>query len=188
MEVGFPPSGQSAVSGHGAGAQVLRNYLAAAIAFYGDNDSWWDYVAARVYSEYVPVRNYYYTSGITSQGTAVYAAHRISYDHISAWLLTAATGENPYVGMENTVRGMMGYECAAGILFTEGDGTYETRKQSTFLHSAYMAAYLYKDGEMLAFAEDLLGAGSFGAETKHLTSALYVALRGTARVERAENK
>ena len=188
MEVGFPPSGQSAVSGHGAGAQVLRNYLAAAIAFYGDNDSWWDYVAARVYSEYVPVRNYYYTSGITSQGTAVYAAHRISYDHISAWLLTAATGDNPYVGMENTVRGMMGYECAAGILFTEGDGTYETRKQSTFLHSAYMAAYLYKDGEMLAFAEDLLGQGGFGAETKHLTSALYVALRGTARVERAENK
>ena len=188
MEVGFPPSGQSAVSGHGAGAQVLRNYLAAAIAFYGDNDSWWDYVAARIYSEYVPVRNYYYTSGVAAQGTAVYAAHRLSYDHISAWLLTAATGENPYVGMEDTVRGMMGYECASGILFTEGDGTYETRRQSTFLHSAYMAAYLYRDGEMLAWAEDLLGAGKFGAETKHLTSALYVALRGTARVERAEDR
>ena len=188
MEVGFPPSGQGAIQGHGAEGQILRNYLAAAIAFYGDNNSWWDYIAARVYAVYVPVRNYYYQSGISQQGTGLYIGARHTADIFSAWLLTVATGKNPYQGIDQTVRNFLGYECAPNALFTDGDGSYETKPYTVVLHMSYMTAYLFGDEEMLAWAEDIRGNDAFGAETNYLTSALYVALRGLSDIEPAENR
>ena len=188
MEVGFPPSGQGSVSGHGSEGQILRNYLAAAIAFYGDNNSWWNYIASRVYNDYVVTRNYYYQSGISQQGTGLYVAARHTADLFSAWLLKTGTGSMPYENLDKTMRSFFGYECAPGQIFTDGDGTYETRPISFLSGMAFISAYVFEDPTTLALAENALAGEAFGAETNYLTSVLFVALRGISDVEAAEDR
>ena len=180
QEVGFPPSGQGSVSGHGSEGQVLRNYLSAAIAFYGDNNSWWDYVAARVYNDYVPVRNYYFQSGISQQGTGMYIGVRHMSDVFSAWLLMAATGENPYDNIEVTMRNFLGYECAPGQIFTDGDGSHDMRPTTTtyLLHLVCAAGYVFDDPTLIAQFEHIIGDSLIGTTSDYLNTALYVALRG----------
>ncbi len=188
MEVGFPPSGQSSVSSHGSERQVLRDFLSAAIAFYGDNNSWWDYVAARVYDDYVDTRNYYYQSGISQQGTGVYVYGRHISDMYSAWMLMTATGENPYIGMENIMVNLLGYECAPGKIFSDGDGSLETKDTTKMVHLALLSAYLFENEAMLAQAEHLLGDTALGPNTIDLTSAMLVALRGMSDISPAEDR
>ena len=188
MEVGFPPSGQGSVSGHGSEGQILRNYLAASIAFYDENPSWWNYVAARVYDDYIDTRNYYYQSGISQQGTGLYIGARHTADLFSAWLLKAGAGDTPYVNLDKTIRSFLGYECAPDMIFTDGDGSYETRSTSYLAGMAHISAYLFGDAPLLAQAEHIIGDGSFGADTNYLTSGLYVALRGISDVEAAEDR
>ncbi len=187
MEVGFPPSKQSSVNGHGAEYQILRDYLAFATAIYDENESWWDYVAARVCNDFVPMRNYYFRSGIVHQGTGYATARHIS-DLYSAWILKVATGENPYVGMENTVRSLIGYEFKAGSLFNDGDNTGDSKATSTILNLAYISAYLYGDEAMLAQARYMRGSGVFGTAYSTLTPATYVALLGLADIEPAADR
>ena len=105
MEVGFPPVRQGAVIGHGAEAQVMRDYLGMAIAIYDEKPDWWEFIGGRVMDEYVAFRNDYYPkTGIPPQGISCYAKHRHYADLYSAILFKIATGTNPYLGMENTVR------------------------------------------------------------------------------------
>ena len=98
MEVNFPPNLQGAISDHGCERQILRDYLAFSIAIFDQDRSWYDYVAGRIYEEYVPVRNYYYESGYSPQGISTYLDMRFGSDIWSAWLLKTATGVLPYNG------------------------------------------------------------------------------------------
>lgn len=105
MEVGFPPVRQGAVVGHGAEAQILRDYLGMAIAIYDEKPDWWEFIGGRVMDEYVAFRNDYFPkTGIPPQGISCYAKHRHYADLYSALLFKIATGINPYLGMEETVR------------------------------------------------------------------------------------
>ena len=187
MEVGFPPSKQTSVSGHGSERQILRDYLSFATAIYGDNNSWWDYVAARVYNDYVPVRNYYYKSGMVHQGTGYIPGRYIS-DLFSAWILKVATGENPYIGMATVTKSIIGYECAPGKVFNDGDGTGNTKTTSSFLHSICITAYLEGDPVLLAQTEYIKGSSKFSSSHNYLTSVAYAALRGLTNVKPAENR
>lgn len=98
MEVGFPPTGQSGVNGHGAEMQLLRDYLAFSIAIYNENSSWWNFCAGRLQDEYIPFRVDYYKTGTYPQGSS-YVNTRFFSDLSSAWLYMKATGENPYTGI-----------------------------------------------------------------------------------------
>ena len=187
MEVGFPPAGQSSVNGHGSEYQILRDYLAFATAIYDENETWWDYIAARVCNDFVSMRNYYFQSGIVHQGTG-YATTRHISDFYSAWILEVATGTNPYVGMENTVRSLIGYEFKAGSIFNDGDNTGDSKATSTLLNLAYISAYLYGDEAMLAQAKYMRGSGVFGTAYSSLTPATYVALLGLADIEPAADR
>lgn len=62
MEVGWPPIGQGVVSGHGAESQILRDYLALAIAVYDERPDLWNLVGGRYFEEYVPARQMLQTS------------------------------------------------------------------------------------------------------------------------------
>ena len=187
MEVGFPPSGQGAVNGHGAEYQILRDYLAFAVAVWGDNNSWWNYIGARTYSNYVLASNYYYQSGITQQGTG-YATARHIANLFSGWIFLTATGSNPYTGMENTVRSMLGYEYMPGYMFNDGDGTGDYKTTSSFSSLAFITAYLYGDSAMLAQAEHLLGEGKYGNGYSGLSATAYVVLRGLCELTPAEDR
>ena len=188
MSVGFPPTKIGAVSGHASERQILRDYLSVAVAFYGDNNSWWNYIASCVYSEYVPVRNYYFKSGISQQGTGVYVSGRHISDMYSAWILMTATGSQPYTNIDKTVRNFLGYEIAPGKIFSDGDGTGSIQNNYEFRALSYMTAYLFADEPMLAQAKSMQPTKAFEADTIELTSAMYVALCGMSDIEPAEDK
>ncbi len=189
MEVGFPPYGGGSVNGHSAERMILRDYLSFATAIYGDNDSWWDYIAARVWNDFAPVRNYYFRSGAVHQGTS-YASGRHISDLFSDWIITVATGgHTPYDEyMATAIKGMLGYECASGKIFNDGDGTGDSKATDGYMHLVFMAAYLYSDGELLAHGLDMLGGGAFTHEYNYLSSVLYLALVGLSDIEPAEDK
>jgi len=189
MEVGFPPYGGGSVNGHSAERMILRDYLSFATAIFGDNDSWWDYIAARVWNDFAPVRNYYFQSGAVHQGTG-YASGRHISDLFSDWILTVATdGKTPYNEyMATAIKGMLGYECAKGKIFNDGDGGGDTKATSGYMHLAFIVAYLYSDGEMLTHGLDMLGNGSFATEYNYMTSALFLTLPGLSDIEPAEDK
>ena len=192
MTVDFPPSDYNAIAGTGAEREILRDYLSASIAFYGDmsgdNKSWWNYVSKLVYSELVPVRNYYFQSGISHQGTGVYIYGRHLADMYSAWMLMTATGSQPYENLDKTIRNFLGYECAPGDIFSDGDGTLPTKRAYKLKSMAYISAYLFADEPMLAQARSMLPSRSFMNDTIELTSAMYVALTGMSDIQPAADK
>ena len=192
MTVDFPPVEYNAIAGSGAEREILRDFLSAAIAFYGDmdgdNKSWWNYVGQLVYSDLIPVRNYYFKSGISHQGTGVYIYGRHLADMYSAWMLQTATGTQPYENLDSTIRSFLGYECSPEDLFSDGDGTLATKKISKLKTMAYISAYLFADEPMLAQARDMLPNNAFKNDSIELTSAMYVALTGMSDITPAEDK
>jgi hypothetical protein len=167
--------------------------LAASIAFYGDNNSWFEYIGTLVYEHYVPVRNYYFRSGISQQGVGTYASGRHIADMFSAWLLMTSTGSQPYENIDKTVRNFLGYEIAPGKIFTDGDGSGLYQNNHEFRALAYMTAYMFEDEAMLAQARDMLPKQAFGSDKKidptiELHSALYVALTGMSDITPAADK
>ena len=216
MHCGYPPFSNGtagAVAGHGSEREILRDYLSVAVAFYGESgakniskataNSWWTYISTLVYSQYVPVRNYYFRSGVAPQGLGVYVSGRHISDMYSAWILLTATGTQPYDKIDTTVRNFLGWETQPNFLFSDGDGNYvgkQIGEQNTYeLRSlAYMTAYLFNDEAMLtqartmpdnnSRASDPYYKGVYGADTIELTSAMYVALTGMSDMTYNPNK
>lgn len=143
MHCGYPPFSTAsnkvgAVAGHGSEREILRDYLAVAVAFYGESvtvddktvisksasNNWWTYISKLVYSQYVPVRNYYFRSGVAPQGLGVYVSGRHISDMYSAWILLSATGTQPYENIDKTIRNFLGWETQPNFLFSDGDGNY----------------------------------------------------------------
>lgn len=87
-EMGWPPIGQGAVTGHGSEAQLLRCSLAFAIATYNERPDIWEVVGGRFYEEYVPARNYFYRAHYELQGDS-YGLYRSAW---SSWAHTLITG------------------------------------------------------------------------------------------------
>jgi len=189
MSVGFPPTIANTITGHGCERQILRDYLSFAVAIYGENDSWWKNIGGIVYGQLVPPRDFYFKSGVAHQGPYYSSGRHIS-DLYSAWILKVATDSIPYTGIENTVRGFLGYEISAGLMFDDGDGHTggEGLDIATYKSLAFITAYLFGDGGMLAQAEHLLGDAAFSNDVSGLTSPLYVALRGLCDIDAATDR
>ena len=149
MEVGFPPSGQGAVCGHGSERQILRDYLSVALAIYDEEPSWYDFIGGRFFQEYVPVRNEFYKSGMYPQGISVYIQIRFTADLWSAWLMQSATGKNPYSDDMARVVPSLFSRIVNGdyIIFDEGDCEAKPDEEivNSFCFAASISAYLYND-------------------------------------------
>lgn len=146
IEVGYPPSGQGSVSGHGSEHQILRDYLAASIAIFDENPSWYNYVGARVYNDYIATRNYYYQSGTYQQGIFNYGPFRHNADLWSAWILLCATGENPYVDdLQKITNSFFEYEVSDGTFFGTGDGSRPKAASTRWINDSMLVAALYGD-------------------------------------------
>ena len=163
MEVGFPPSDQGAVSGHGCERQILRDYLAFAIAIYDDEPTWYKYIAGRVYQEYVPVRNEYYKAGYYPQGISTYLPIRFGSDLWSAWLLEAATGKFPYNAsdMKQVMRSAYAHitkgvsDNGKTVIFSEGDHQGRSGKEAMkqMALPSMISAYLFNDSVAMSWAD-----------------------------------
>ena len=155
MEVGFPPSGQGAISGHGTEYQILRDYLAFAIAIYDEYPGWWDFIGGRFYAEYVPVRRAFYRAGLYPQGTSLYIQIRYSADLFSALLVRAATGAIPYDegDMKRVARTAYAYELPAGCAFASGDDHTTDKPLADLGQISLLSSYLFDDGTVRAQLE-----------------------------------
>ena len=158
MEMGFPPSGQDAVSGHGCERQLLRDYLSFAIAIYDDDPTWYQFIGGRFFEEYVPVRNEYYKSGYSPQGISVYLSLRFCSDLWSAWIMKSATGKNPYdeATMKQVMRSVYTRIVDGGsTFFDEGDDEARTHIENLYQFAlpAQISAYLFQDTTVAAWAK-----------------------------------
>ena len=155
MEMGFPPSGQYSVAGHGCEFQLLRDYLAFAIAIYDDYPGWWNYIGGRFYAEYVTPRNYYYSAGMVTQGASLYIRIRFSSDLYSGILIKAATGEMPYdaAGMKQVMRTVYSYELPNRNAFAAGDDHVDDGTFIEYSRNTLLSSYLFDDATMRANLE-----------------------------------
>ena len=155
MEMGFPPSKQGAVCGHGSERQLLRDYLSVALAIYDEHPSWYEYIGGRFYQEFVPVRNEFYKAQMYPQGLSVYVNIRYTSDVWSALLMKSAVGSIPYNGSMAAVMHSVYSRVVDGKIdfFDSGDddGRTTTIKSMTFTSMAL--AYLYNDSTCMAWAD-----------------------------------
>ena len=171
MEIGFPPSGQNCVAGHGSELQLLRDYLSFAIAIYDEYPGWWNYIGGRFYDEYVPVRNEFYKAGMVPQGVSQYAQLRFASDCYSALLIKAMTGAIPYdeAGMQQVIRTIYSHELPYGT-FASGDGSYANKSLMDYGMAAMISSHLFNDATIRAQFEknnnsySVFGDGQYGLE------------------------
>ncbi|MBR5242022.1 MAG: hypothetical protein IKV20_02675 [Clostridia bacterium] len=149
MEVGFPPTGQDAAAGHGAENQILRDYLAFAIAIFDEAPGWYELIGGRFYAEYVGIRNQYYTAGLYPQGTGGYNSGRFFADLHSAAIMIAATGENPYneEDMREVLYGLVVTMTNAGdkTIFFVGDSRPTTNTTIYVGECPIISSYVFSD-------------------------------------------
>ena len=158
MEMGFPPSGQDGVTGHGCERQLLRDYLSFALAIYDDEPSWYEYIGGRFFQDFVPVRNEYYKSGYSPQGISVYMSLRYTADLWSAWLMKTATGTIPYnsANMQKVMHSVFARIVdGKNVFFEEGDDEARTHAENLkqFSLPAQISAYLFDDDTIAAWAK-----------------------------------
>ena len=189
MEVGFPPTRNGCVSGHGSEMQILRDYLAFSIAVYDEHPGWWNYVGARVENEYIPVRREFYKAGMYPQGMSCYAPHRYISDLWSAWILKVIYGENPYsdADMARVARSMLSNETVDGNMFASGDGSRSSF--AAFISpTMVMSSYLFDDPTARAAAFYLkAGTLEFPYGYINITPTVFL-LASTNGIKKAEER
>ena len=165
LEGGFPALAveqQSALTGHGAEAQVLRDYFAFAVAIYDEDSTWYDYVGGMIYQNYVDARNYFYSSGYYPDGAAGYNVYRYVCDLYNAWIFNSMGVELPYneEDMATVIHGLVSLEINDNFMFATADGSGTSsygqyRLNTTIGDAALISSYLFNDDAALAIAERL---------------------------------
>ena len=189
LEGGFPALAkeqQNRLTGHGAEAQVIRDYFSFAIAIYDEESSWYDYVGGLVYQDYIEPRNYFYMSGTYPDGTAGYNQYRFLCDMYNAWLFKGMGVEFPYVDeMATVVHGLMSIETVNGYQFATGDGSGtssygQARIPDNTGDVALISSYIFNDPVALAEAHYVLdyrwNNGRFSNSQLCISAAYYLIL------------
>ncbi|MCQ2414344.1 MAG: heparinase II/III family protein [Clostridia bacterium] len=141
MEIGYPPAGQGAVAGHGCESQLLRDWLAFAIATYDESPDIYNYVMGRIESEYVDVREFIYQSGMHMQGND-YGTYRFNFDLIAEYLVETACGERLFnVDLGEVARSFIYNVRPDNTLLRVGDITLA--RFGTFNMSSYAKTMFY---------------------------------------------
>lgn len=117
MEIGWPPSKEGALVGHGAELQLQADLMSFAIAAYDRRPDIWNYIGGRYYAEYVPTLSFVTASGFHNQGT-YYGAYRRGCA-AQGYMLITGMGAEPPIDTDKLVQ--MGY---ADIYTRRPDGFY----------------------------------------------------------------
>ena len=180
LEAGFPPQShqQTPITGHGAEFQILRDYAAFAIAIYDENSTWWDNIGGMLYQDYVPVRDYFYSSGFYPDGTACYNHYRFLADLWNAWLFEGMGVDVPYntADMATVIYGLMSMETYDGNEFGTADGNSVTIGVGVG-DCALLSSYLFEDGVARAIAKEFKNDfASFGYSQSSISAADFLLL------------
>lgn len=151
LEVGYPPSKQGAVCGHGGEAQILRDVLSLGVATYNEYPNIYNYSMGRLQKDFVPTRNFWYTSATYHQGDA-YGPYRYCFDLWAQIITYNMSGQYLF---NNDTMSTVPYEWIYnrrndGQLFRNGDCFFETASNS---------ANTYWKG---TYVMDIMASGFFG--------------------------
>jgi len=131
FEMGYPPSKQAAISGHGSEAQLLRDLLAFGIAVYDERPDIYDFCAGRILDEYVPSYDFMFSGGYHPQGPA-YGAYRYTCLLWSELLLYSMSGERVFTPKLASLADSFIYMTRPdGEAVRMGDDFYETKAEYT---------------------------------------------------------
>ena len=92
FEMGYPPSKQAAISGHGNEAQLLRDLLAFSIAVYDEHPDIYNYCAGRLFEEYIPAYEKVFAGEFHPQGPC-YGSYRYAWAMWFGLLIYSMSGE-----------------------------------------------------------------------------------------------
>jgi len=149
MECGWPPFGQSIITGHGAEAQINRDLLAMSIALYDQDPDAYKYTSYVILENLVPMRKFEYQSPRFDQGIS-YGAFRFGWEMHAAWLFKRMTGEPAFDENIKEVRRFWQYmRMPDGQMLRDGDGNSSAR-EGQFLYWKYPRTMLL----MSAYAND----------------------------------
>lgn len=85
MEIKWPFLVQGSVVSHAVEAQMARDMLACGVATYDENPEIYNRVAGRIFTEFVPVRKYFYPAAYHHQGSA-YGPYRFMWDMFTTFI------------------------------------------------------------------------------------------------------
>lgn len=141
LDMGYPPSGQGAVSGHGGEPNLLRDLLALGIATYDERPDIYNYVAGRILSEHAVTRNYWYSANNHHQGNA-YGAYRGNCEVWSNYLFYVMSGVKPFSDEQE----YFAYEWLYarrpdGQTFRDGDDYHESGNSGTYWKGWYSTLF-----------------------------------------------
>ena len=160
FEIGVPPAGQGAVSGHGTGAQLLRNWMAFCIATYDEYPDIYLNVLGRFFEQYIDAPNFYYKSGINFQGSS-YGPGKTVLNILSELLIHNMSGKYLYdFSFKPVVTSFLNYLRPDGEQLRVGDDYMQHSKGRSACNDGYgtlafFGASLYDDPVFKAWAIDL---------------------------------
>ncbi len=134
LEMGYPPTRQAALSGHGSEAQLLRDLLAFSIAVYDERPDIYDFCAGRIFDEFVPAYNYLFSSHGHPQGPS-YGAYRYTSALWAAMIFRAMSGADIFSrDLAAAADYYLYMRRPGGEAFRLGDDFYETKDDYTRKH------------------------------------------------------
>jgi len=95
FEMGYPPTKQAALSGHGTESQLLRDLLAFGIAVYDERPDIYGFCAGRILEEFVPATDALLAGGFHPQGPA-YGGYRYACLLWAALLFRSMSGKKVF--------------------------------------------------------------------------------------------
>ena len=130
MEMGYPPSRQMAIAGHGGESQLLRDLLAFGIAVYDERPDIYDFCAGRIFDEYVSEYNLMFAAGASPQGPS-YGAYRFTCMLWSELLMRPMLKAPLYESTETFADGFYYLRLPDGQALPLGDNFYATKSPNT---------------------------------------------------------
>ena len=130
FEMGYPPARQTAISGHGTEAQLLRDLLAFSIAVYDERPDIYIWCAGRIFDEYVPAVEALLGEGAHNQGPA-YGSYRWTWLCWAELLLERMTGDGRKIFpcLEKTADWLLYMTRPDGEALRLGDDFNETKEE-----------------------------------------------------------
>ena len=154
LEVGYPPTGQGAITGHAGEAMLLRDLIGTGLAIYDESPEMFRLTTERIFREFVPARNFFYPSHVHHQGSA-YGPYRYRWEVQAAHILQRAGFTNPFIADQGELPFRWIYtERPDGKLMPEGDVFRGNSVAVAYMHAAGLYHDPYVQDRFLAQTVD----------------------------------
>ncbi len=149
LEVGWPPTKQGAVTGHGVEGQIMRDLMCAGLAMYDERPDIYINTAGRFFSEFIEPKEFMYPAQMHNQGDH-YAAYRYQWEILCTWILDRVGYPRVFGDEQQYLMYQYLYTRRPdGQVFKDGDGSKNNIATGTYYNgyarSMFLAANYFGD-------------------------------------------